>query len=161
MKELEFEIMNINTKIVLGENKLKQNIDSMKGIITDIEVAIENGKVRDLNSCGEFQDLSRITDSLISNLTLLHGIKSNLESINKNDNKNNAKDDNKSKYLNDDQFDELMEHLSGSRLTQAEGMKNCGFEGMKLTKGQINFRNENYKRCSRCKTWIGSSDACC
>jgi len=64
------------------------------------------------------------------------------------------------KFLTDDQFDELMEYLQGMRLTQTEGMKNCGFEGMKLTPEQRRFRDENYKRCRKCKTWIGATDEC-
>lgn len=65
------------------------------------------------------------------------------------------------KYLTDEQFDELMDYLQGMRCTQTEGLKACGFEGFKLTKEQRQFRDENYKRCSRCKTWIGICDECC
>ena len=64
------------------------------------------------------------------------------------------------KYLTDEQFDELMEHLQGTSKTQTVGMIDCGFQGMKLTAEQIRFRDENYKKCRRCKTWIGITDCC-
>lgn len=47
------------------------------------------------------------------------------------------------KYLTDAQFDELMDHLQGTSLTQAEGMEHCGFKGLKLTDDQRNHKNEN------------------
>lgn len=64
------------------------------------------------------------------------------------------------KFLTDEQFDELMEHLQGLKKTQSEGMESLGFKGMKLTKEQRMFRDENYKRCRKCKTWIAIDDIC-
>jgi hypothetical protein len=64
------------------------------------------------------------------------------------------------KILSDKQFDELMEHLQGTRLTQSEGMEQCGFKGMKLTEEQRQFKKENYKRCRKCKTWIAIDEIC-
>lgn len=64
------------------------------------------------------------------------------------------------KYLTDDQFDELMDHLQGMRETLDEGMEKCGFKGLKLTDDQRRHKNENWKRCRKCKTWIGVDDQC-
>lgn len=65
------------------------------------------------------------------------------------------------KYLTDDQFDELFDHLQGISKTQTEGLEDLGLKGYRLTKEQIIFRKENYKRCSICGRWIGICDYCC
>lgn len=65
------------------------------------------------------------------------------------------------KYLTDKQFDELMEHLQGLDKTQTQGLESLGLKGYRLTKEQRIFRDENYKRCNRCKRWIGRTDTCC
>lgn len=68
---------------------------------------------------------------------------------------------NNEKYLTDEQFDELMEHLQGLDKSQKEGMEDMGFKGMKLTKDQMLFRKENWKRCRKCKCWIAIDEICC
>lgn len=64
------------------------------------------------------------------------------------------------KYLTDEQYDELFEHLQGTRKTQAEGLATLNLKGYKLTKEQRIHRDESYKRCRRCKTWMSSDEIC-
>lgn len=64
------------------------------------------------------------------------------------------------KYLTDEQYDELFEYLQGTRHTQTEGLEALDLKKYKLTKEQRIHRDENYKRCRKCKTWMSTDEIC-
>lgn len=64
------------------------------------------------------------------------------------------------KFLTDKQYDELFEYLQGTRKTQSDGLEALNLKGYKLTKDQRMHRDENYKRCRHCKTWISIDEIC-
>lgn len=81
MKNVEFELINIESKIRLTENKLKSCLKSMKYTIDNIERRLDNNEGDHLNSCGEFQDTPRFADLYISNLQELYSMRSSLKRI--------------------------------------------------------------------------------
>lgn len=81
MEMVKFELMNVESKIKLTENRLKDCLKSMKYTIEDIENRLDNNKGNRLNSCGEFQDTPRFTDLYISNLQELYNMRDGLKRI--------------------------------------------------------------------------------
>lgn len=64
------------------------------------------------------------------------------------------------RYLTDEQYDELIDHLQGMCLTQSQGLENIGLKGYKLTPEQRRHRDENIKRCRKCGRWRSATDTC-
>lgn len=64
------------------------------------------------------------------------------------------------KFLTDEQFDELMDHMQGLDISEKDAMESLSFKGFKLTKDQTIFKKENYKRCRRYKSWNSVDEIC-